>query len=153
MHTHTHTHTHNSHHLPMYIDCADPGPTPPPAEVTAEAGQSIQQHRDPTSPYPVHAAPNPKVYLIEGEDGQAPRVANVAWSADVYSKGVPSLPVKPGTTYTLEVPPQQETVVMKFKTFGKSEYNCLSFVWYNSIIEECMLHYPVSYTAINRIIG
>lgn len=68
------------------------------------------------------SVPNPEVLLTVGEDGQDTQTAEVAWSADATH--VPSLPVKPGTAYTLKVPPQQKMVVMKFETFGTGK--CLN---------------------------
>ena len=66
---------------------------------------------------------NPEVILTVGEDGQDTQTAKVAWSADATTnKPIGMLPVKPGTTYTLKVPPQQEEVVMKFETFGECEF-------------------------------
>ena len=62
--------------------------------------------------------------LTVGEDGQDTQTVKVAWSAGATC--APSLPVKPGTTYTLKVPPQQEEVVMKFETFGKGK--CLKLL-------------------------
>ena len=102
----------------------------------------LQRHSDPTPPYPARSDPSghsysslslasptaarsPMVYLMEGEDAQAQQPAKVTWSVDndsAINKPIGMLPVKPGTSYTLEVPPQQETVVLKFKTFGKSRF-------------------------------
>ena len=100
-HTHTHTRTHARTHT-AYID---------PAAVPA-------------------AAPNPTVYLTEEEDGQDTQTAEIAWSADATTNK-PMLQVKPGTTYTLKVPPQQEEVVMKFMTFGNSK--CLNVPFMGNI--------------------
>ena len=73
------------------------------------------------------AAPNPTAHLAEEEDGQDTRTAEIAWSADATTnKTIGMLQVKPGTPYTLKVPPQQEEVVMKFETFGKGK--CLKLL-------------------------
>ena len=79
---------------------------------------------------PIVNAPNPTVYLTEGEDGQDPQTAEITWSADATTnKPIGMLQVKPGTTYTLKVPPQQEEVVMKFATFGKGKCLKLLPLW------------------------
>ena len=111
-HTRTHTHTHNTHththtrtHARTHTAYIDPAAVPA-------------------------AAPNPTVYLTEEEDGQDTQTAEIAWSADATTNK-PMLQVKPGTTYTLKVPPQQEEVVMKFMTFGNSK--CLNVPFMGNI--------------------
>ena len=109
-HAHTHTHTHNTH---------------------THARMHARTHTAYIDPAAVPAAPsNPTVYLTEEEDGQDTQTAEIAWSADATTnKPIGMLQVKPGTTYTLKVPPQQEEVVMKFTTFGNSKcLNVLPFM-------------------------
>ena len=125
-HADTNTHTHTQFTPPAYVhvDSAGTGPPPPPVEVTAEADPSVQSTFSPAIPA---AAPNPTVYLTEEEDGQDTQTAEIAWSADATTNiPIGMLQVKPGTTYTLKVPPQQEEVVMKFTTFGNSK--CLNLL-------------------------
>lgn len=76
------------------------------------------------------APPNPMVYLTEEEDEQDAQAAEIAWSADATtSKPIGKLLVRPGTTYALKVPPQQEEVVMKFTTFGNSKSELGATYW------------------------
>ena len=72
----------------------------------------------PLSPASPSAAPYTKVTLTEEPD----QAVEVVWSVDTTTnKTTGLLQVKPMCSYTLEVPPQQETVVLKFNTFGKSK--------------------------------
>ena len=117
---HIHKYTHTQFTPPAYVrvDCAGTGPPSLPVEVTAETDPSVQSSFSPVIPA---AAPNPTAYLMEEEDGQDTQTAEIAWSADATTnKTIGMLQVKPGTPYTLKVPPQQEEVVMKFTTFGNS---------------------------------
>ena len=97
---------------------SDPSPcksvsTPP----YSPPADPIYHSSGPLSPASPSAAPYPKVTLTEEPD----QAVEVSWSVDTSQRSVPSLPVKPGTSYTLKVPPQQETVVLRFNTFGKSK--------------------------------
>ena len=74
------------------------------------------------SPASPSAAPYTKVTLTEEPD----QAVEVAWSVDTTTnKTTGALQVKPMCSYTLEVPPQQKTVVLKFDTFEKSELQLL----------------------------
>lgn len=70
---------------------------------------------------PTHTDLTAKVFLTEGEGVQSPQL-DVALSMDAtVKKNTATLPLKPGSSYTVEVPPRQEAVVVKFKTFGRSK--------------------------------
>ena len=109
--------------LPFRSTPESPSPhkSPPHAAPAADSGHSSSPLTSVSSP----ATPNPKVFLTEGRDPAA-RATEISLSADATKKAIPTLPVKPDTTYRLDVPPCTKTVTVKFKTFGESKFLPLS---------------------------
>ena len=110
-----------SHVRNLSVDFAPSDPSPcksvstPPYSPPADPIHHSSGLLSPASP---SAAPYPKVTLTEEPD----QAVEVVWSVDTTTnKTTGLLQVKPMCSYTLEVPPQQETVVLKFNTFGKSK--------------------------------
>ena len=87
-------------------------PYSPPADPTHHSS-------GPLSPASPSAAPYPKVTLTEEPD----QAVEVVWRVDaMMNKTIGMFQVQPMCQYSLEIPSQQETVVLKFEAFGKSKF-------------------------------
>ena len=81
-------------------------------------------------------ATNPKVHLTEGRDQDA-RTEDIECSVDdMTNRFIGRLQLEPMGQYSLEVPPQQGTIVLKLDTFGNSMCQLQVCVW-------CVVYYVV----------